>query len=178
MGGLQHVLDIFADFMDAMFWQEQGKFGPGTFVLTKKNRYFDGISATAGCTLMPHSMWHRKATRVILGFIKMGKSLGSKLKKPSKMKLFYMDGTKPKGLYPQLMGGVPGMTEKLLAVYNMQTLAGWDFTKKDDILDPKGLVALLKKKFGSGWPTTGDFATDSWPQCTCARDNNTVACPK
>jgi hypothetical protein len=175
--GLVHVLNIFADFMDAMFFQEQGKFGPGTFVLTKKNRYFEGIPPTAGCTLMPHATWHRKATRVILGFIKMGKSLKSKLKNPNHMRLFYMKGLKPSGLYPSLLGGVKGLIQSLTQTFNMKTLAGWDFSKKPDILNPRGFVNYLKKKFGNGWPKKGAFVGDKWPKCTCKRAKVTDKCP-
>ena len=46
--------------------QEQDKFGPGTKGLIKLGK----IQPDAGCTVMPHPTWHRKATRVILDFIR------------------------------------------------------------------------------------------------------------
>merc|ERR1711998_84283 len=98
--GLVHVINIFRDFLDAMFFQEEGKFGPGAAALAKKNRFYEGVPPTAGCTVIPHATWHRKAARVILEFVKMGKSLKTKLKNPDNIRLFYMQGLTPKGLFP------------------------------------------------------------------------------
>ena len=48
-------MSILLHTLDSLFWQESGKFGPGT----------EGVKAqsnpTAGCTWQPHSIWHRKA---------------------------------------------------------------------------------------------------------------------
>merc|ERR1711998_725161 len=45
--GVNAVLKIFSDFMDAMFWQESGAFGPGTKGLVAH------IPPNAGCIWMP-----------------------------------------------------------------------------------------------------------------------------
>jgi hypothetical protein len=160
--GLVHILNIFGDFMDAMFFQESGKFGPGTFKLKSL------IPRDAGCTLAPHATWHRKAARVITGFIKMGKSLHNKLKNPNDMNAFKMRGLTPTGIYPSILKGVSGLKESLIATFNMKTLAGADLDKKD-ILNVKGFIKYLTAKFGHGWPKKGAFVADKWPKCACKR---------
>jgi len=177
--GLTHILNIFADFMDAMFFQESGKFGPGTKGLIKLGK----IQPNAGCTLMPHSTWHRKATRVILDFIRMGKSLTSKLKDPKRMRLFAVEKqsafpwAKAVGLYPNLIGGVSGMLTTLQQTFNMVMLARHDFDSKPDILNVPGFINYIKKRFGDGWPKKAPFAGDRWPKCTCKRKSIRDRCP-
>jgi len=61
-GGVK-LLEIFAEFLEAMFWQEQGKMAKGAKVLKSH------VPPDAGCQWMPHSVWHRKAQRVIGGFL-------------------------------------------------------------------------------------------------------------
>jgi hypothetical protein len=163
--GLVHILNIFGDFMDAMFFQESGKFGPGTFYLKKLT------PVDAGCTLAPHATWHRKASRVITGFIKMGKSLQNKLKNPDSMVTFKM-GLPPTGLYVKLIAGVSGLVESLTATFNMKTLAGANLDPSEggkDLLDTPGFIKHITARFGKGWPTTGDFPGDKWPKCQCKR---------
>jgi hypothetical protein len=163
--GLVHVLAILADFMDAMFFQESGQFGPGTKGLLRD------IQPNVGCTLMPHATWHRKATRVIGNFIKMGKSLNTKLKHPSKMTKFRICGAGFCGIYPNLAKGLSSLIASVTAAFNMKTLAGWDFTTKPDILNVPGFVAAITKQFGKGWPAGGNFAggKDKWPKCSCKK---------
>lgn len=176
--GLVHVINIFRDFLDAMFFQEEGKFGPGAAALAKKNRFYEGVPPTAGCTVIPHATWHRKAARVILEFVKMGKSLKTKLKNPDNIRLFYMQGLTPKGLFPSLLGGVRGLVESLAQTFNMMTLNKWDPTKEPrDIFNPRGFVSFLKKKFGDGWPKKGNFVGDKWPKCHCKRKTIRDKCP-
>jgi len=175
--GLTHILNIFADFMDAMFFQESGKFGPGTKGLTKR------IQPNAGCTLMPHSTWHRKATRVILNFIRMGKSLTSKIKDPARMRLFAVEKmssfpfARAVGLYPSLIKGVSGLLTTLQQTFNMKMLAGHDFDSKPDILNVPGFISYIKKRFGDGWPKKAPFVGDRWPKCTCKRQSIRDRCP-
>merc|ERR1719498_2271798 len=156
--GVNAVLYIFGDFMDAMFWQESGKFGPGTKGLMKY------IPADAGCTWMPHSIWHRKATRVIGGFIKMGMKLHHKLKHPSKMKLWKFLAS---GLYPNIVKSIGPIISAGLKVFNMARLAKYDFSKGKDFINLPGLVNDIRKKFGEGWPKNmgrrGDLP--KWPMC-------------
>lgn len=162
--GLTHILDIFGDFMDAMFFQESGKFGPGTFTLKKLT------PVNAGCTLAPHSTWHRKASRVITKFIEMSKSdeVKRSLKSPSAMSKFKMVGIKPTGIYVNTIAGFGAILASLKSTFNMKTLAGADLEKKD-ILNTPGFIKYITQKFGDGWPKSGDFPTENWDKCTCKR---------
>jgi hypothetical protein len=119
--GVVAVLDILSDFMDAMFWQESGAFGPGTKGLLAN------VPPNAGCTWMPHSIWHRKATRVIGGFIKMGKSLHGKLKLPSAMKLWSFPN---KGVYANVIKSISPIIDFGTKAFNMHRLAGANFCKE------------------------------------------------
>jgi len=148
--GLVHVLNILTDFMDAMFFQESGKFGPGTKGLTKV------ISPQAGCTIQPHATWHRKSSRVVLGFVKMGKTLSQKLKKPEAMNSL--------NLYKSLVLGVPGLITTLKETFNMVRLAKSDASP----LNVKGFIGYIESKFGNGWPKS--FGGDKWPKCACLHD--------
>jgi len=165
--GVKAVMDIFADFMDAMFWQESGKFGDSTKALVSH------VPPDAGCTWMPHTIWHRKATRVIGGFTDMfGKTTGGlskKLVKPSSMKLFYLDGIKPKGVYVNIIGAFDDILAGASKVYNMKRLAS-EITEDggNDFIGLTDLINDIKTKFGLGWPTVGDFPGSNWPVCSDA----------
>jgi len=160
--GIGSVMDIFADFLDAMFWQESGKFGPGT----------EGVKAqsnpTAGCTWQPHSIWHRKATRVIAGFVKMGTTLKHKLKHPKDMTEFRMDGLKPAGMWVEIAGSIDDIVAAALTVFNQKRLNDAELRPSEggkDILDVPTMYSRIKSTFGDGWPKTGNFVGDTWPKC-------------
>jgi len=169
--GLIHILDIFGDFMDAMFFQESGKFGPGTKTLKKLT------PQNAGCTLAPHATWHRKASRVITKFIEMSKSPEVKktLKNPDSMKAFEMKGITPSGIYVHLIRDIGSLITSVTATFNMRTLASADL-EKEDILNTPGFIKFITAKFGKGWPKTGDFPQDAWPKCTCKRASISDKC--
>jgi len=161
--GVGAVVDIFADFMDAMFWQESGKFGPATEAIKEAS------PPTAGCTWQPHSVWHRKATRVIAGFTKIAVSLKAKLKHPSAMTEFKFCGLKPCGVWVEIAGAVDDIVGGLVKVWNMKRLNSAELRPSHggkDILDVPALYSTIKTKFGDGWPKVGNFVGDKWPKCS------------
>jgi len=175
------MLNIFADFLEAMFWQESGKFGPGTKTLISH------VPVDGGCTWMPHSAWHRKAERVVGGFldavynhIETGTSHS-----PSTLSTL-----------KNVVGGIHRVVDALVKVYNMKranglkppptnptppsqpspSSCGEQATESDvqlesgprgdgltgiinsgpwDFVDTKGLLAEVRKKFGNGWAPQG-----------------------
>jgi chemotaxis protein histidine kinase CheA len=166
--GVGAVIDIFADFMDAMFWQESGQFGPATKGLVQQS------SKTDGCTTQPHSMWHRKATRVIGNFIKMAVSLKSKLKHPKDMVEFKLCGIKPCGLWVEIARDVDKIVAGLVKIFNMKRLNAQELRKDKGGKDIVGLPELfqtIKSRFGTGWPKTGRFVGETWPKCPSKASN-------
>jgi hypothetical protein len=158
--GVGSVMSIFADFMDAMFWQESGKFGPGTSMAVETS------SATAGCTQMPHSIWHRKATRVISGFVKLG--FETRLKHPRDMTEFKFCGIKPCGVWVQIGGALDDIVKSAIKVYNMKRLNAAELRPAKggkDILDTPAIFKEIRSRFGDGWPKVGNFVGDKWPKC-------------
>merc|ERR1719453_847331 len=181
--GIGPILEIFATFMDAMFWQESGKFGPGTKGIKKLT------PINAGCSVMPHSIWHRKATRVIGGFIKMaGPDVAGKLVNPSSMSSMKH--------YIEVAASLDELAGALIDTANMFRLAAYDFNKDEGIESMANICGMItgtcaeKKKRkghlsslpkllldeinrrnpGGGWP----FQNEDWPLC----DANAGSCVK
>lgn len=170
--GIGAVLDIFSDFLDAMFWNENGQMGPGAFALRDKS------SATAGCTWQPHSCWHRKATRVISGFINaaVGLKAAGKLKKPQEMREIALCGVKPCGLWIEIVSSIDDIIKGVVKVFNMKRLLSKDMRQEKggtDLIGIDELFRTIKAKWGDGWPKVGAFPAnkgleDKWPSCAKA----------
>jgi len=99
------MLNIFADFLEAMFWQESGQFGPGTKTLVSH------VPVDAGCTWMPHSVWHRKAERVISGFLD---AVYNHIQTGTSHKPGTLSTLK------NVVGGIHRIIDALVKVYNMK----------------------------------------------------------
>ena len=82
------------------------------------------------------------------------------------MKLFYLDGIKPKGVYVNIIGAFDDILAGASKVYNMKRLAS-EITEDggNDFIGLTDLINDIKTKFGLGWPTVGDFPGSNWPVC-------------